>query len=276
MDLVLGRQAITWGTGRFWQPTDLMSPFGALQVDREFKPGSDAARLLFALGDFTHAELVWAFGEDADPDDSAGLCRFRSLFKNYDLMILGGWVQKDLVAGWDLAGDLGDTGIGLHGEGLFNRVDGGTDYVQLLLGLDYRFPGRGPYLLGEYYFNGAGATSGEGLERAIRDERILSRGNFQLGRHLLGLGATYEIFPILQGMFNILANLSDPSALLNPVLEYSVSDNATATLGLTVPMGEAPTFFVFPGTLGLSDVRLESEFGTYPVAVFVEFRYYMQ
>jgi hypothetical protein len=275
LDFLFGRQAITWGTGRFWQPTDLFSPFGPLQVDREFKAGNDAARLLLALGDFTQAEFVWAFGEDADPDRSAGVGKFKTLFKDYDLSVLGGWVQTEIVVGGDFAGDLGSTGIGLHGEFLYNHLKDSSDYVDFLVGLDYGFPGRGPYLLGEYYYYGAGATSTEELNEVAGNNRILSRGTLLLGRHTLGLGASYQILPILMGMFNVLVNLTDPSAILNPALEYSIADNAAATVGCTVPLGEAPTFFVYPGGVGVRDVRLNSEYGTYPFSFFLEVRFYI-
>jgi hypothetical protein len=245
-------------------------------VDREFKAGNDGARILLALGDFTQGEFVWAFGRDADPDRSAGVGKFKTLVKDYDLSVLGGWVQADIVAGGDFAGDLGDTGIGLHGEVLFNHVKDGSDYLDFLIGLDYRFPGRGPYVLGEYYYYGAGATNTEGLNQVLRDNRILSRGTLLLGRHNLGLGTSYEILPILMGMFNVLVNLTDPSAILNPVLEYSVADNAVATAGCTIPLGEAPTFILSPGGVGVQDVRLNSEYGTYPFTFFIEVRFYMQ
>jgi len=276
LDFTFGRQAITWGTGRFWQPTDLFSPFGPLQVDREFKAGNDAARLVLALGDFTQAEFVWAFGRDADPDRSAGVGKFRTLFKDFDISVLGGWVQTDIVGGGDFAGDLGATGIQIHGEILFNHVKDSSDYLDFLVGMDYRFPGKGPYLLGEYYYYGAGATNAEGLNQVLSDNRILSRGTLLLGRHNLGLGASYEILPILTGMFNVLVNLTDPSAILNPVLEYSIADNAAATVGCTIPLGEAPTFVLSPGGLALSDARLNSEYGTYPFTFFIEVRFYLQ
>jgi hypothetical protein len=276
LDLIFGRQAITWGTGRFWQPTDLFSPFAPLQVDREFKAGNDAARLLLALGNFTQAEFVWAFGRDADPDRSAGVGKLKTLVKDYDVSVLGGWVQTDTVGGGDFAGDLGGTGIGLHGEVLFNHVRDRADYLDLLIGLDYRFPGKGPYLLGEYYYYGVGAANPEGLNQVLLDNRPLSRGTLLLGRHNLGLGAGYEIFPILTGMFNVLVNLTDPSAILNPVLEYSVADNAAATAWCTIPLGEAPTFVLPAGGLGVPDVLLNSEYGTYPFTLFVEVRLYMQ
>ncbi len=276
LDFTFGRQAITWGTGRYWQPTDLFSPFGPLQVDREFKAGNDAARLVFALGDFTQAEFVWAFGRDADPDRSAGVGKFKTLFKDYDVSVLGGWVQTDIVGGGDFAGDLGTSGIGIHGEVLFNHVKDSSDYLDLLVGLDYGFPGKGPFLLAEYYYYGAGSANKEGLNQALIADRLLSRGTLLLGRHNLALGASYQLLPILMGMFNVLVNLTDPSAILNPILEYSIADNAAATAGCTIPLGEAPTFVLSPGGLGLSDARLNSEYGSYPFTFFIEIRFYMQ
>lgn len=276
LDLTVGRQAITWGTGRFWQPTDLFSPFGPLQLDREFKAGTDAVRGVIALGDFTQIEGVWAFGKDADVDRSAGLGRFKTLVGSFDLSVLAGRVQTDVVAGGDFAGDLGDTGMGVHGEILFNAVRDAADYFQFQVGLDYRFPGKGPYVLGEYFYNGVGATGDLGLNLALVDDRILSRGTFQLGRHYLGLGATYEILPILEGSLFAVVNLTDPSALLNPLLEYSVAENASLAFGAAVPLGDTPTFFRTGPNPGDVAPFLRSEFGTYPLTVFIEVKAYLQ
>jgi len=119
------------------------------------------------------------------------------------------------------------------------------------------------------------ATNPEGLNQVLGDNRILSRGTLLLGRHNLGLGTSYEILPILTGMFNVLVNLTDPSAILNPVLEYSVADNAVATAGCTIPLGEAPTFIVPSGGVGVPNVRLNSQYGTYPFSFFLEVRFYI-
>jgi hypothetical protein len=77
-------------------------------------------------------------------------------------------------------------------------------------------------------------------------------------------------------MLNVLVNLTDPSAILNPVLEYSVADNAVATAGCTIPLGQAPTFIVAPGGVGVPEARLNSEYGTYPFTFFIEVRFYVQ
>ena len=48
--LVVGRQVLSWGTGRFWNPTDLLSPFAPTDVDREVRHGVDAIRYSLPLG----------------------------------------------------------------------------------------------------------------------------------------------------------------------------------------------------------------------------------
>src|SRR5262249_10932039 len=36
-DLVIGRQAISWGVGRIWTPADLFVAFSPVEIDREYK-----------------------------------------------------------------------------------------------------------------------------------------------------------------------------------------------------------------------------------------------
>jgi hypothetical protein len=48
--LVAGRQAITWGVNFFWPALDLFAPFPPERIDREYKPGVDAVRLIVPVG----------------------------------------------------------------------------------------------------------------------------------------------------------------------------------------------------------------------------------
>jgi len=57
--LVIGRQVLSWGTGRLWNPTDLMSPFSPTDVDREVRRGVDAVRLSMPLGAVSQLDVLW-------------------------------------------------------------------------------------------------------------------------------------------------------------------------------------------------------------------------
>jgi hypothetical protein len=140
VDVLVGRQPISFGVGFIWQPADLLAPFSPLDIDKEFKPGVDAVRLNFNLGDFTELALVGVAGAPlcrhvsiptaADPlapsvwqtpdgnacspgaprfetDASSLAARFRTTVGEFDLGGLAGRVRGDWVLGAFAAGTLG-------------------------------------------------------------------------------------------------------------------------------------------------------------------------
>ncbi len=140
VDVLVGRQPISFGVGFIWQPADLLAPFSPLDIDKEFKPGVDAVRLNFNLGAFTELALVGVAGAPAcrhvsiptaaDPlapsqwqtpdgnvcspgaprfeaDASSLAARFRTTVGEFDLGGLAGRVRGDWVLGAFAAGTLG-------------------------------------------------------------------------------------------------------------------------------------------------------------------------
>ncbi len=118
VDIILGRQPISFGVGFVWKPADLVGTFSPTEVDGEYKPGVDALRVNIALGDFSELAFVVAFGgptctsnvlpngkscEGYDPqfnvEHSVALARFRTNVKSVDFGALAGWVRGDVVAG---------------------------------------------------------------------------------------------------------------------------------------------------------------------------------
>jgi hypothetical protein len=125
VDIILGRQPISFGVGFVWKPADLVGTFSPTEVDGEYKPGVDALRVNIALGDFTELALVAAFGgptctsnvlpngdrcEGYDPqfsvEHSVALARFRTNVKAVDFGVLAGWVRGDVVAGLFVTGSV--------------------------------------------------------------------------------------------------------------------------------------------------------------------------
>jgi hypothetical protein len=92
---------------------------------------------------------------------------------------------------------------------------------------------------------------------------MMSGGSFHLGQHLLGVVATYEILPILNGSLAWIFSFSDYSSLVQPGLSLSVSDEADFLFGAMIGLGARPTAS-----------GLESEFGTYPNIYYMEFKFY--
>jgi len=88
------------------------------------------------------------------------------------------------------------------------------------------------------------------------------------GEHLLGVVATYEILPILNGSLAWIFSFSDQSSLIQPGLALSISDEAEFLFGAMIGLGARPK-----GSTPLT-LDLKSEFGTYPNIYYMEFKFY--
>ena len=162
-ELVVGRQVLSWGTGRFWNPTDLLSPFAPTDVDREVRHGVDAVRFSMALGKTALLDLLWLPQKEGWAQ--GGVARAQANLKGFDLSFSAAKYLSDVVLGTDAAGDLGP--LGVHAEVAYTLplenlggpgpVKVGERFVRGVAGVEWR-PAEKWVLGGEYYFNGFGAT----------------------------------------------------------------------------------------------------------------------
>jgi hypothetical protein len=264
VDVVVGRQAISWGVGRFWNPFDLFNAFSPVEIDREYKPGVDAARLEWALGPFSQLEAVYAAFDDDFRYQSVAV-RGRKTIGNVDVGGMTGKFFRDFVIGPFVDGEI--NGVGARGELTFThdtaeKGQGRRTFVRGVSSVDYRFA-NGLYTLLEYYFNGFGETNPADYPKLFPAERVTRGEIFNLGRHYLGALLQYEFHPLVQGDLFAQWNLRDQSALIAPLLAVSLSDEADMRLGAYFPLG--------PGLVGS---QIQSEFGLYPQVYYLELRLY--
>jgi hypothetical protein len=280
-DLTLGRQAIGWGVGLLWSPHDLFVAFSPVEIDREFRTGIDAGRLLVPLGVFTELEVVYAaFGREFDEHAAAVRWRTTLAETGVDVGLMGGKFFDDAVAGALATGEV--HGAGIHAEATFTHDFGGgrerigaQEFVRAVVGADYRFPHE-VYGLVEYYLNGFGKTDAadyvslvaaprkvHGQTELVTSPRLTRGEIFNLGRHYLGFVADWEVHPLLhllgQGQWNLL----DPSAQVGPAFTLSLSDEAELDGGAFFGLGETPD-----GT------TIRSEFGLAPDAYYLTAKIY--
>jgi hypothetical protein len=287
-DLTVGRQAITFGKAYFWNPLDVFLPFDPSQFDRDYKAGVDAVRLDVPLGRFAGINLIAAPGRELNvwstylrPGEdvrlswygSALLARAFATVKGWDLAVQGGKIYGGYQLGGGLVGEI--LTVQVRAEAA--RVWAGErrplpapfigdvieDHLTAVIGLGRRFPNTLDLEV-EYLYNGAGEP--EDLASALA--RLAAGGSLHLGRHLIGMTASYEILPILTGRLALIYSLTDSSVQIQPTLSLSVSDEATLIVGFALNRGRRPE----TGPDGLT--RIRSEFGTYPDYFYVQFKYY--
>ena len=221
--MVIGRQRISWGTGRIWNPTDLFTPLSPTAFDRVEKDGADVVNIQLYLGAFSEVQLVWN-PTHAVPEGNTAV-RFRSNWRGFDVSLLGGRFDRRWVAGGDLTGNVGKAAI--RGEWLYDFGDAGhAGFLKYIVGADHQFTAKW-YGLIEYRFNG------EGKQRFVEYEfNRLFRGEIlNVGRQYLFLLASYQVWALVNLSLAVSQNLEDKSGYFMPAVNVNAGDNLEVVLG---------------------------------------------
>lgn len=243
--IVAGRQRIQWGTGRVWNPTDLFNPINPASYDKIEKDGADALSLKLHFGQFTDAQLVYNVRPALDSSNYGA--RFRTNYAEYDFSIMGGYFDRRVVLGGDVAGNLLDAGVRAEFVWVGASETDYDEYLRYIFGADYQLT-PDLYLLFEYLFNGEGVNNPGDYEllRLYRGEIL------QLNRKYLYLGAVYQLHPLVLGNAGCTINTNDGSGFLLLNATYAWTENSSLIGGLFLPLGETfDEYWYYPTSLYL-------------------------
>ncbi|MFH1726372.1 MAG: hypothetical protein ABII00_17310 [Elusimicrobiota bacterium] len=225
-----GRQRVAWGAGKIWNPIDVLNPYRPTSLEREERPGVDAALLRRGIGALGQAEAVYALAGRWAESDLLG--RVRGNPGGVDLSLLGGKVASS-TASWMLGGDFAADVRGgtLHGEWSYTDLRVRTPYWRALLGYEYSFGADPPlrwlkdlWFVTEVLHNGRGRT-----EPRRYDFTALAGGReVSVARDYWGAGLRKELHPLVQVELYHILNLNDESHFISP----SISWNAVGNLHL--------------------------------------------
>jgi hypothetical protein len=290
-ELMVGRQVLSWGAGRFWNPTDLLSPFAPTDIDREVRRGVDAVRYSLPLGDTALLDMLylpqkagWAQG---------GVVRAQANTHGFDVSGSAAKYGADLVIGADASGDLGP--LGVHAEVAYtynlpnlepDAVQTGERFVRGVTGIDWR-PAADWIVTAEYSFNGVGASDPSRYVEALSSDRVRRGEVFGAGRHYAGVSAVWRRTELLSLQGMAIANLADPSALVMPVAEYWAAQHVILRLGGYLPLGARPDLSALrqltPNDVAMlspayrtasQSLGLRSEYGASPAGAFLQLGFY--
>ena len=248
-DFYIGRQMIAWGTGYAFNPTDIWNIKNPIDAEAP-KTGVNALRMEIPFGSVSGLSIVFSPGKNFD-NSSAGF-RLKGNIGGYDLSMCGMsiineekaflGIHRKLMAGADLAGQIGDVGIWTEGaainpiinHGEFNNFD--SIYAQIDAGLDYTFK-NGLYVMVEYYYNGLGQVS---------YKKYSSSDFFNIvGGEMAGFAQNYIMGGFRKDLFDKfmltvfgLGNLNDYSVLILPSVEYDFNDNISMNLSGRIGAGK--------------------------------------
>ena len=248
----LGRQAISWGNGLFYAPMDLVNPFDPAAVDTEYKAGDDMLYLQYLQdsGNDLQAAVVVRrnpLNGEVESEQATVAVKYHGFVgaSEYDLLLAEHY--DDLVMG--LGGTYSLGGAVLRGDLVVTDTESDT-YAQLVANWSYSWTWRGRNMSGalEYHFNGFGQDEGRYDSESLAGNpdllARLARGEtFAIGRHYVAGSVLVEMSPLWTLTPTVLANVADPSALLQLVTSYSLSDNVTFLGSLNVPIGPSGSEF---------------------------------
>lgn len=227
--LTAGRQQVSWGTGYFWNPTDLFNPVTFALVEPDERHGVDAASLELSLGTLSQVHAVWAPGRN--PRQGRGAVRLKTNVHDYDFSVIGGWFFRDRIMGADFSGQI--RGAGFRGEWLHNFAWRKAAYDQMVLGADYRFRG-GVTLIGEYLYN-SGALSESELLRNLSLAQVGSV--MTLSRHLAGLYLDYQAHPLVHLTGYMSVDLEKGGLFLGPRVSWNILTDLDLEAGALMAAG---------------------------------------
>jgi hypothetical protein len=286
-DVTVGRQAITFGKAYFWNPLDIFLPFDPRQFDRDYKAGVDALRVDIPLAAFTGINLIGVAGRELDSSGkftdrgtlnaswygSAVLGRIFTTLSGWDLAVQGGKIYAGYQLGGGLVGEIGVLEARAEASYFWSQTSDPLpfplrgalveDNFTGVIGFGHRFVSTLTVEI-EYLYNGAGDS--DDLNASLL--RFGTGSTLQLSEHLIGLLVSYEFLPIITGQVITLYSFDSPSSQIQPILTWSVSENTELLLGASINFGERPK------TRPPGEVKLRSEFGTFPHFYFMQFKLY--
>ena len=263
-DVILGRQAIAWGSARVINPTDVIAPFTYGELDTEDRTGVDALRVRVPIGALGEVDAGYVFGRDFAADRSAFFVRSQFNVAETDLSPLFVRFREQLLVGIDVARGIGGFGAWVEGIRVFTmgRDAAISDYFRVSTGMDYSFGGE-TYGFIEYHFNGAGVRNPEDYVTNLDRPTYRDAAVYLMGTHYFALGTTHQLTPLIALSGQSLANLTDPSFFFSSMIEYNIAQDFYLSAGAFIGIGDRPKGEDF-----------QSEFGGYSNILFFAFRIY--
>lgn len=247
-----GRQALSWGNGLAYAPMDLVNPFDPASIDTEYKAGDDMLYMQYLQDNGNDVQVAYVFRRnlltgDVDSDKATAAVKYHGFAGENEYDVLLAQSYGDPVLG--LGAGRGIGGAVWNADLVVTDTDSDT-YVQFVTNLMYSWTWADKNMSGavEYYFNGFGQKDGlyDPLSLAANPDLLvrLSRGElFTLGRHYLSGSVMIEMTPLWTLTPTLLVNVTDPSALLQLVTSYSLSDNMTFLGSINLPLGPSGSEF---------------------------------
>ena len=235
-NVVFGLQKITMGVGRIWTPTDLFNPRNPLALEPDQIYGNFALSYTYALGDLSEVMGVVARRDD-NSYKYAGRIKGNVSIGDIALDVYSS-DDAQMIA-YEIEGNLFDTGIEWRSEGGYYKdklLD--KEFYQTILGMDYGFV-NGLTVMTEWIHSSKTYTFDEIL---THQDSSLSN-NRHISSDYVGASAYYDFNLLYNGAISMIYSPEDQSSFISPLIEYSLSDDASLAVGAMLYTGDNESEF---------------------------------
>jgi hypothetical protein len=234
-DISLGKQRVAMGVSYLWAPLDIFNRVNIFEPKEE-KPGANAFRIYIPLG--TYSSITGVFSPEEDFSSSKSGLRAQTNVLGIDMaatVIRSGPVDTSIY-GLDLRGE---NFIGWWIEAGYFVSPAAKD-KKVVLGFDYTFPlKRGLYWLNEFYYDSSGEEDSSNYDYQV----LLSGERFTLGQKYFFSMLRYSFTDFISAAVSYIGNWGDGSYILNPTLQYEISQDIMLSSGLYFPLGKKNSEF---------------------------------
>jgi hypothetical protein len=281
VDLTVGRQAVAWGSGLAFRPSDLYGEVLLTEPWRE-RRGVNALRAVVPVGDHALTALLVAdddlSGVSADPGSwpFGGALKGTVRAAGVDLSAVGtvrhvpGWAadgesRRDGFVGVDVRGT---RGVGWWIEGGWHV---GEDAPEVVAGVDWSLPVLTMFTVAaEGRWDGTGSPPGQapavppgvdaaalGIDCALLPAPTSTRPRVTSGRAYADALVRVAFDPTWSASAAWVANLEDGSSMLVPSVAALLGSRVTAAVVAQVPVGARGEFRPEVPALPLGPVRVD-------------------
>lgn len=227
--ITAGRQRINWGLNEIWNPNDIFNPWSFFDFDYEEKPASDALNISYYYAFNAKIEIATKFADNFD--EYTGALLWKITQHGYDVQIISGLMEKNVVMGTGWAGDIKSV-VGFKGEityfGALDPFD--SDALVGSVSADYIFD-KGTSVLASYLYNSDGVKSLNLKTFALVSEKQPLNAKHLLPFHsALFLKFSEPLTPLLDLSMSIMWFPDNNSTFFRPELSYSASESLSFDL----------------------------------------------
>lgn len=218
-DITVGKQRVNWGVNLVWNPNDIFNTYNFLEFDYDERPGSDAIRIQYYLGDFKKVEFTAKKGNSKDDYIFAGMYKFNKWL--YDVQLITGIYQKDWVIGGGWAGNIQNSGF--KGEISYfipyESYMNAENTLSSSISFDYAFK-KGLYLNGSILYSSQKSNENN-IEYFLTDS--LSPKQLMPFKYTGLLQLSKEFSPIIRSSLSVLYSNTNQTVIAIPSVNYSIA-----------------------------------------------------